>query len=640
MAVTALPQSTVHLLGSGQVLTTPTSLIKELVDNSLDAKATSIDILISSNTLDKLEIRDNGHGIAQEDLDSLGRHGHTSKLRSFEELIFLGGTTLGFRGEALASAVQMGDIFLTTKTDGEAVATKVKLRATGGIEQQTRTSHPVGTTITVLNFMAQLPVRKKTFEKEAAKTLEKISQLLQGYALARPSVKFSLKVAKGGKDSWSYSPRPNGDIRGAVSQVIGRDAAMQCIEKSLIFSNSLDDSNVLQENDYCLPDLALGRERFIIEAFLPMAGADLSKLGYGQYVSIDARPVSHEKGTVKKMVTLFKKYLSSSFAETSHKVKNPFFRLNIKCSTASYDANVEPAKDNVLFGNEAAVIEAVENLLKEVYGECNIKSATPARCFMAKDLDDFELLLARKPFLPPSNEEILQATGHKTTLDELSQTKLPATYQLLAQHSSNRRASQQINPDLDLAWAMDFEERKEAATRQRRQGLKAVRSDNDRSKPVEAARLSHKNRYNPTKVSLESEVLLSQINGPDQATTPFKTSLPDGDPRAYLMRRQRSIAAQPIHAGVPLKPMRAKSMKMPMERIPQDGQLQYLVQILPVDMDSLQKITAALLDDDLYLHSGHQANGLAMVSEDSNVMRRLQETAMAWAAGGEGTDQE
>jgi len=63
MAITALPDSTIHLLNSAQILTTPVSLVKELVDNALDAKATSIDVVISPNTLDKIEVRDNGYGI-------------------------------------------------------------------------------------------------------------------------------------------------------------------------------------------------------------------------------------------------------------------------------------------------------------------------------------------------------------------------------------------------------------------------------------------------------------------------------------------------------------------------------------------------------------------------------------------------
>src|SRR6266536_1233101 len=144
MAITPLPEETIHLLGSAQALTTPLSLVKELIDNALDAKATSVDILISANTLDKIEVRDNGHGIPEEDLDALGRRGHTSKLRSFEELRTIGGVSLGFRGEALASAVQLGEVSVTTRTVSDPVATTVKLKALGGIGQRTRTSHAVG----------------------------------------------------------------------------------------------------------------------------------------------------------------------------------------------------------------------------------------------------------------------------------------------------------------------------------------------------------------------------------------------------------------------------------------------------------------------------------------------------------------
>ena len=205
MAITALPDATIHLLGSAQALTTPTSLVKELVDNALDAKATSIDILISPNTLDKIEVRDNGHGIPQQDLDALGRRGHTSKLRTFDELKSIGGISLGFRGEALASAVQLGLVSVTTRTEGEAVATSVQLKAPGGIANQNRTSHPVGTKVSVTKFLYNLPVRKQTAQKDSAKTMKKIKELLQSYAFARPRVRFCLKVASGGKGSWSFT---------------------------------------------------------------------------------------------------------------------------------------------------------------------------------------------------------------------------------------------------------------------------------------------------------------------------------------------------------------------------------------------------------------------------------------------------
>ncbi|KAF4637049.1 hypothetical protein G7Y89_g1049 [Cudoniella acicularis] len=397
MGITALPEATIHLLGSAQALTTPTSLVKELIDNSLDAKATSIDILISQNTLDKIEVRDNGHGIQQEDLDALGRRGHTSKLRSFDELKAVGGVSLGFRGEALASAVQLGEVSVTTKTDGEAVATAIKLKAFGGIDYKSRASHPIGTTVCVLNFMVKLPVRKQNFLKTAPKTLLSIKELLQAYAFARPTVRFSLKVAKGNKGSWSFVPRPNDGIKEAVSQIIGRDAATQCIEKSLVFPETF--STVTTD----LSTSSISRfpptsGQFEIDAFLPRPDADITKTGHGQFISIDSRPVSHEKGTMKKIITMFKYYVRGAFGDAPE-LKKPFIRLSIKCPVASYDPNVEPAKNDVLFVNESLVLESVESLFKDAYGRKKTVPdvALPLLRPEGKKVNDFDLLLARKP---------------------------------------------------------------------------------------------------------------------------------------------------------------------------------------------------------------------------------------------------
>ena len=413
MPIAALPKATVQLLGSSQVLTTPTSLIKELIDNALDAKATSIDILISKNTLDKLEVRDNGHGISSEDFDFLGKRGHTSKLRTFEELKFIGGISLGFRGEALASAVQLGVVSIITKTEGESVATRLVLKAPGVVDQKTRTSHPVGTTVCVQNFMDEIPVRKKNFEKESSKTLAKINQLLRSYALARPSIRFSLKVTGGGKNSWSFVPRPHDGIIEAISLVIGRDAAMACTEKSLlttqhrpvgVLPRTRDEDSTFDE------DSQAEDGSFAIEAVLPKPDSDLFRTGAGQYFSIDSRPVSHEKGTMKKIVTLFKKYIRDSLCDSTEKVKNPFIRLSIKCPVASYDANVEPSKDDVLFSNEAVVLGLAEKLFKEVYGE--LKAVSVISASLEKEPDDLDLLLAREP---EATEQLPKGATRKST---------------------------------------------------------------------------------------------------------------------------------------------------------------------------------------------------------------------------------
>lgn len=886
MPITALPKATVHLLGSAQVLTTPTSLVKELIDNSLDAKATSIDILISRNTLDKLEVRDNGHGISSEDFNSLAKRGHTSKLSTFEELAFVGGATLGFRGEALASAAELGEVSVTTKTEGEAVGSKLVLKARGGVDQRTRTSHPVGTTVSVLKFMYKLPVRKKTFEKEAPKTLAKINQLLRSYALARPSIRFGLKVTDGGKGSWSFAPRPHDGIREAISLVIGRETAMECIEKSMISAENQPNTTVHsgdKDRDPGLNGNSHSKDGcFVIEAFLPKADADASQVETGQYLSIDSRPVSHEKGTMKKIVTLFKKYIRGALPDTSEKLKNPFIRLNIKCPIASYDANVEPAKDDVLFGNESIVLDLAENLLKEVYGDLGPAPAVSAPNSLPKKLDDFELLLAkaRKPITeksPPAptpvslarrspsfssptlrasspwtkepstavqssvaemeennNEQVgsdrrkwgySMSSGFCVEADdsrqlgrsntnviphpqqtpdrEISGTPLnpwiiakmttpsslnnatseshcslprPLSEIIPSQQGSDqlsdsialvtsgtqprqtfgsddiralqpsvsrRYSASAICPEFDderlivdentafqprrrndfvsarnipedalvspqsiqfskapprargpnrpfvsplasiehrvapagrlvqttlfksnprpprqsdgvqaipqnelhqdLAWAMDFEQRKEDTTRRRRKEMRTAQIEAQYSSSSVPIRSSpHENRYNAAIASLEAaqpRVDVSSTSG--QAKVPFKTTLPDGDPRAYLMKRQKSLTAKRNGPGDQPRMMRAKSTRLPLERIPQEEHLYNLVYSMPTDKEKLPNAVEILAKEDLYVRCGVQSAGLIInAAETPLVLRRIQEAVKQWIGSGDGNKYE
>jgi hypothetical protein len=666
---------------------------------------------------------------------------------------------------------------------------------------------------------------------------------------------------------------------------------MQCVEKSLIFPEvQPGNSSTVEEHE--IQDLVPGKEslrishgeQFTIEAFLPMAQADLSKIGNGQYVSIDARPVSHEKGTMKKIITLYKKYIRGSLAETSDKVKNPFIRLNIKCPIASYDSNVEPAKDDVLFGNESLVLESVESLLKGLYGECKIDPALPVR-HLTKKLDDFELLLARRtpsasttkdtgrntkgfqsppprPFpvseSPPATElatvetsevevdngpneqasrqrekwnydmstdyseevEGFERRSHPNTFGKQNSTKhtememgssakndlnpwiiakmtapvtrnvesssegsttaalgliTPGSYTRPALHheinstptphprqsfrqddvrllqpsvatfsrpkpfshpnfesalTMLHRPEISVSPDrevllvdahqndqlmringaarnepepfpmsppptlvpkgikklrgpnkpfisplkmvenrvvphntlqtklsgaylpsglrsdtveqphanVDLAWAMDFEERKEAATRRRREELRSVRPADDEPGPVEATRSSpHKNRYNAAIACLEVGQQPLKMNALGQHKEPFKTSLPDDDPRAYLMRRQKSMPLRPARFGDSPKLMCAKSTKLPMERIPRDAELYHLLQNLPVDMSRLKRITSTLTTHDTYTNRGTQSEGLNMKSKDiPGISQRLQEMVRTWVGNGEG----
>jgi DNA mismatch repair protein MutL len=125
--IAALPLTTTRQIGSGQVLVDPSSVVKELIDNALDARAKSIFVDITANTIDSIQVKDDGHGIPAEDRALVCRRYCTSKIRDLNDLKEVGGKWLGFRGEALSSMAEMSSaLSVTTRVEGELVAVKLK----------------------------------------------------------------------------------------------------------------------------------------------------------------------------------------------------------------------------------------------------------------------------------------------------------------------------------------------------------------------------------------------------------------------------------------------------------------------------------------------------------------------------------
>jgi DNA mismatch repair ATPase MutL len=136
MPIVALPDFTVRAIGSSLVLNDACSVVKELVDNALDASATSIIVEISLDALDVIQVKDNGHGIGIEDRQLVCKRGCTSKIRTMADLEKLGGSSLGFRGEALASVAELSEtVVLTTRVDGEIVGTTLKFSRDGTLQK-------------------------------------------------------------------------------------------------------------------------------------------------------------------------------------------------------------------------------------------------------------------------------------------------------------------------------------------------------------------------------------------------------------------------------------------------------------------------------------------------------------------------
>ncbi|MCJ1378146.1 hypothetical protein MMC17_001242 [Xylographa soralifera] len=371
MPITALPDITTRAISSTQVLTDSVSVVKELVDNALDAQASTIVVEISVNALDVIQVKDNGHGIAPDDRGLICQPHCTSKIRSLEDIAKVGGSSLGFRGEALASAAETsGCLILTTKIEGEPVAACMRFNREGKIISQESVSHPIGTTVRVVDFLKRFPVRKQTALRTASKIPSKVRSLLQAYALARPSVRFSFKVlkTKNGKDQWMYAPKTGATVIDAALKVVSQQVVSQCDWH--VWDSSMGPKlDASQDGSVNLSERP--NDRYIIESLLPRKNCSIPNISRArQYISVDCRPVSGTRGVLKQIISLYKSYLQSSrSAGCQDKSMDSFLCMNIVCPAESYDPNIEPAKDDVLFTQPEALLRIVERFFVNVYGE-------------------------------------------------------------------------------------------------------------------------------------------------------------------------------------------------------------------------------------------------------------------------------
>ena len=220
MTIRVLPPGVAARIAAGEVIERPASVVKELVENSLDAGARVIGVEIRHGGLASIRVTDDGCGIPADEVALAFERHATSKLASVEDLTDI--DTLGFRGEALASIAAAAGVRMTTRTADEESATTVELES-GAIVRQSAAGAGLGTTIEVEALFSTIPARLKFIRSSAA---ARVRQTMDHLAMAHPHVQFSLKT----DGRLQLSTSGNGSLRDAVAAVHGAELAQAMIE--------------------------------------------------------------------------------------------------------------------------------------------------------------------------------------------------------------------------------------------------------------------------------------------------------------------------------------------------------------------------------------------------------------------------
>ena len=215
--IALLSQETIDKIAAGEVIERPSSVVKELVENAIDAGSSAVTVEIKEGGISFIRISDNGCGIEREQIPLAFLRHSTSKIKSVEDLFTV--TSLGFRGEALSSIAAVSQVELITKTNGDFTGSRYLIEGSKEVSLE-EIGAPDGTTFIVRNLFYNTPVRLKFLKKpatEAAKVAEMIARLI----LAHPDVSF--RLIHNGKQI--YASSGNGDLRSAVFSLYGREIA-------------------------------------------------------------------------------------------------------------------------------------------------------------------------------------------------------------------------------------------------------------------------------------------------------------------------------------------------------------------------------------------------------------------------------
>ena len=321
--IVLLDDSTINKIAAGEVIERPASVVKEVMENSIDAGATSITVEIRNGGISYIRVTDNGKGIMQDDLEIAFERHATSKLRSAEDLDEI--KSMGFRGEALASIASIAKVSLISKTADSDTGYEVIVEG-GNILSKSETGCPNGTSITIENLFYNTPVRYKFLKKDFTES-GYIEDVVTRIALVHPEI--AIKLINTGKTIIQTSG--NGDIKPVIYNIYGKEIADNLIDI-----------------EYTYDDIVVK--------------------------GVIGKPVISRSNRSNQLFFVNKRYVKdktlSGAAEQAFKGfvtigKHGFLVLNIEMDPRKVDVNVHPAKLEVRFQEETKIFKAIYHAIRD-----------------------------------------------------------------------------------------------------------------------------------------------------------------------------------------------------------------------------------------------------------------------------------
>lgn len=324
-----LPDSVANQIAAGEVIQRPASVIKELVENAIDAEATEVSIILKDAGRTLIQVVDNGKGMSATDARLAFERHSTSKIRKADDLFAL--HTMGFRGEALASIAAIAQVELRTARKEDQIGTKIIISASK-CESQEPDMCQVGSSFSIKNLFFNVPARRK-FLKSNQVELSNILKEFEKLALVNHRIDFSLNH----NDTVLYQLL-GGSLKQRIIDLFGRSLDMQLIPLNL-------DTSLIK-----------------IEGFISKP-ENARKRNYLQFFFVNGRYMRHP---------YFHKAIMSSYEELIPAESQPNYFLNFIVEPETIDVNIHPTKTEIKFENEAPIWQIISAAVKEVLGKFSV----------------------------------------------------------------------------------------------------------------------------------------------------------------------------------------------------------------------------------------------------------------------------